>query len=285
MPDIVELAPAKINLALHVTGQRSDGYHLIESIVVFAQAGDRLTFRKAPADGFSVEGPFAGALSEENDNLVLRARDALREAVSTTPPVSILLEKNLPVSAGIGGGSADAAACLRGLRRLWSLPLSDEDLAAIAIGLGADVPMCLWSQPLVAKGIGDIIEPVAALPAMPMVLVNPSLPVSTPDVFRQLMQKNNKGIALPPAETAEDWIAALQALRNDLQAPAEVLLPAISDCRSALAGSGTSLVRMSGSGATCFGLFADGQKAAAATETIRTDHPSWYACATVTLPG
>ncbi len=285
MPDIVEFAPAKINLALHVIGQRADGYHLIDSIVAFAQAGDRLIVSAASTDTFSIEGPFAGALAAESDNLVLRARDAMRATVSTTDPVSILLEKNLPVAAGIGGGSADAAACLRALRRLWSLPLSDRELSAIAIGLGADVPMCLRSRPLVAMGIGDIIEPVSAMPAMPAVLVNPNLALSTPEVFRHLAHKNNTGIPRPAADTADGWITALQTLRNDLQAPAEALQPAISDCCSILSDSGALLARMSGSGATCFGLYADGQKAAEAAESIRMAHPAWYVCATATLPG
>ena len=285
MADIVEFAPAKINLALHVTGQRADGYHLIESIVVFAQAGDRLSVSAAQTDSFGVDGPFADALSGENDNLVLRAREAMRAVVAGAGPTDIRLEKHLPVAAGIGGGSADAAACLRALRRLWSAPLSDAELHAIAARLGADVPMCLQSRPLVATGIGDVVEPVSTLPPMPIVLVNPNVAVSTPEIFKRLTDKNNPGIALTADNAAEGWVAALQTLRNDLQPPAEALFPDITDCRSALTDSGAAIARMSGSGATCFGLFADGQKAAAAAAAIRNAHPAWYVCATVTLAG
>ena len=284
MPDSVEFAPAKINLALHVTGQRPDGYHLIESIVAFVQTGDRLTARDASSDTFTLDGPFADALSRESDNLVLRARDTLRAKTVTTTPVSIHLEKNLPVAAGIGGGSADAAACLRALQRLWSLPDSPADLSGIAIGLGADVAMCLRPHPLFATGIGDVIETVSAMPTMPMVLINPKVPVLTPEVFQSLDNKNNPGITPPTADTAEQWIAALQGLRNDLQAPAEEMLPVIADCSSALTDNGALLARMSGSGATCFGLYADVQRAAAAAEAIRAVHAAWYVTATATLP-
>ena len=286
MPDIIEeFAPAKINLALHVTGQRSDGYHLIETIVVFADVGDRLTVRDAQSDAFTICGPFAPALSGDSSNLVLDARDALRADARSSRPVSIQLEKNLPVASGIGGGSADAAACLRGLRRLWSLRHSDAELADIGVALGADVPMCLASKPLFAAGIGDEIEPVSALPTMPMVLVNPNLAVSTPEVFKRLMRKTNPGVTLPAGGSFDDWVAALTSMRNDLEPPAETVLPAVAECRSALSDNGALIARMSGSGATCFGIYDDGQKAADAADAIRSTHPTWYVCATSTQPG
>lgn len=286
MLDVVEeFAPAKINLALHVTGLRSDGYHLLETIVAFADVGDRLTVQDAQSDAFTICGPFAPALSGDSGNLVLDARDAMRSDAKSSRPVSIQLEKNLPVSSGIGGGSADAAACLRALRRLWSLPHSDAELADMGVALGADVPMCLTSKPLFASGIGDEIEPVSEMPTMPLVMVNPNLAVSTPEVFKRLTHKTNPGITLPAGGSGDDWIAALKSMRNDLEAAAEAVLPAVSECRSALSDSGALIARMSGSGATCFGIYGDGQKAADAADTIRSTHPTWYVCATSTLPG
>ncbi len=286
MPDIVEeFAPAKINLALHVTGQRSDGYHLIETIVAFADVGDRLTVQDAQSDAFSICGPFASSLSDDSGNLVLDALDALRTDARSSRSVSIQLEKNLPVASGIGGGSADAAACLRALRRLWSLSHSDAELADIGVALGADVPMCLASKPLFASGIGEEIKPVSALPTMPLVLVNPNLAVSTPEVFKRLTHKTNPGITLPAGDSGEDWITTLTSMRNDLEPPAETVLPAVAECRSALSDSGALIARMSGSGATCFGLFDNGQKAAEVADAIRSAHPTWYVCATSTLSG
>lgn len=285
--DIVETARAKINLALHVTGQRDDGYHLIESLVTFAETSDRLTFGPDEDWRFTLSGPFSGDLSP--DNLVLRARDSLREAASSsgyaTPPVSIHLEKNLPVAAGLGGGSADAAACLRGLSRLWKLSGSSPDLNGIALGLGADVPMCLISRPLVACGIGDKIKRLETLPSLAMVLVNPRVAISTPDVFGMLRHKNNSPMAVPQTRTTTALVRELHALRNDLQAPAETTAPAITDVVEAILNSGALLARMSGSGATCFGLYPDMGKAAMAADSLRAAHPAWYVCASTTNAG
>lgn len=285
--DIVETARAKINLALHVTGQRPDGYHLIESLVTFAETGDRLTFHDADDWRFTLSGPFASDLSREN--LVLLARDSLREAAlrlgHATPPVAIHLEKNLPVASGLGGGSADAAACLRGLSRIWNLPGTTQDLADIAISLGADVPMCLSSRPLVAAGIGDRIVPLETLPPLAIVLVNPGTAIATPVVFGGLPNKNNPAMTVPKARTTGELVMELQVLRNDLQAPAQSIAPIIADVIDAISGSGALLARMSGSGATCFGLYSDDQKANQAAETLRTAHPSWYVCASTTGPG
>lgn len=285
--DIVETARAKINLALHVTGQRPDGYHLIESLVTFAESGDRLIFHDADDWRFTLSGPFASDLSREN--LVLLARDCLRETASrlghATPPVAIHLEKILPVASGLGGGSADAAACLRGLSRIWNLPGTTQDLADIAISLGADVPMCLSSRPLVASGIGDRIVPLETLPSLAVVLVNPGTAIATPDVFVRLPNKNNPSMTVPKARTTDELVMELQVLRNDLQAPAQSIAPIIADVMDAISGSGALLTRMSGSGATCFGLYSDAQKANQAAETLRTAHPSWYVCASITGPG
>ncbi len=287
MAEIVETARAKINLALHVTGQRDDGYHLIESLAVFADTGDRLTFRPASEACFTLSGPFAGNLSA--DNLALRARDALQQAARSsghaTPPVAIHLEKNLPVAAGLGGGSADAAACLRGLSRLWDLPRPLPDLDGIALKLGADVPMCMVSRPLVASGIGEKITRLNAFPPLALVLVNPGIAVSTPEVFGRLANKQNPSMRAPRVGTAAALAEALGSLRNDLQAPAESIAPLIADVRKAISATGALLTRMSGSGASCFGLYPDMEKAKEAADSLRATHSTWYVCATMTGPG
>lgn len=291
---VVETAPAKVNLALHVTGRRDDGYHLLDSIVTFAEAGDRLTFTAASEDGLSLSGRFGAALGADpkgtGDNLVTKARDLLREALRAhgveTPPVEISLEKNLPIASGIGGGSADAAATLRGLLRLWNADLPASDLATIALRLGADVPMCLKSRPLRAAGIGEAITPLPEMPSFAMVLANPLKAVSTPEVFRRLDRRDNPPISpSPQAAEHEIWIAWLSTLRNDLEAPACALLPEIGEVCDMLAESGAALVRMSGSGATCFGLYGDYAAAEAAVSHLSQQRPHWYFAATRTFAG
>jgi 4-diphosphocytidyl-2-C-methyl-D-erythritol kinase len=289
MADIVETAWAKINLALHVTGQRTDGYHLLESLVTFAEVGDRLSFQHSIDDRFTISGPFAGDLTPTFDNMVLRARDALRDAAIASgfeaPPVAIHLEKHLPVASGIGGGSADAAACMRGLLRCWNVPAAELDLDAIAAGLGADVSMCLVSRPLFAAGIGEKTKRIEAMPAMEIVLVNPRVAISTPEVFGRLQNKNNPAMAIPRAGVTEDLAMALGELRNDLEAPATALAPIIAKATDALSHTDALLVRMSGSGATIFGLFGNVQRAESAAKSIRAAYPAWYVCASTTLPG
>jgi 4-diphosphocytidyl-2-C-methyl-D-erythritol kinase len=283
---LVELAPAKINLALHVTGQRADGYHLLESIVTFAGEGDRLCFAKAESDTFGLSGRFAGELrlgtSGEQTNLVLKARDALRAALEdrgmAAPPVAIHLEKNLPVASGIGGGSADAAAALRGLLRLWDARLEDDELFRLALTLGADVPMCLTSRPLLARGIGDELSFLDSMPSLSMVLGNPIVGVSTPDIFRRLSTKHNPGIPV----LSRAWEKDLAAWRNDLEPVARALAPEIAELSAMIADQGAWLTRMSGSGATCFGLFETPATAARAAENLRDRRPDWYFAATET---
>lgn len=278
MAQIIETARAKINLALHVTGRRDDGYHLIESLVTFADLADHLTFDPDGDWRFTQSGPFATDLAE--DDLVLRASDKLRAAASSrgyaTPPVAIHLEKNIPVAAGLGGGSADAAACLRGLWRLWNLPDQSLPLEHIALELGADVPMCLISRPLVASGIGEKITRLNALPSLAAVLVNPRVAISTPAVFGKLQNRDNPSMAVPRAVAADALAKELRHLRNDLQAPAESIAPVIADVIHAIARTGAQLARMSGSGATCFGLYPDAATAGKAAESLRTAHPTWY---------
>ena len=289
MTPIEEQAHAKINLALHVTGQRDDGYHLLDTLVAFTREGDRLTFAPSAENRFTLSGRFGPMLEADADggnNLVLRARDGLAallaESGRLTPPVHIHLEKNLPLSSGIGGGSADAAATLRGLQRLWNFSPDPGALARLALSLGADVPMCLESRSLIARGIGEEIMPVT-LPAFPILLVNPLLPVSTPAVFRLLTNKDNA--PLPPAITRAGRAdaRAIAALRNDLQPPAERLEPVIAALIAEIAATGADVARMSGSGATCFGLFPDGESLSMARETLSARHPDWYVAATSTL--
>lgn len=271
LPSPPEFAPAKINLTLHVTGQRSDGYHLLDSLVVFADVGDYISLRAADVLGLAITGPQAAQLPVTDDNLVLRAARALNG-----PAVAITLEKHLPIASGIGGGSADAAATLRALSRLWAQPLPDT---ALALKLGADVPVCLLSQPLRMRGVGEDLTPLpAALPQTHLVLVNPGVGIATPAVFKALPSKTNPGMAnMPIFATAADLAAWLATQRNDLEAPAQSLAPVIGTVKAALAAqAGCLLARMSGSGATCFGLFATAAEATAAQTQIATAHPDWW---------
>ncbi len=284
--EVVEAAPAKINLALHVTGQRADGYHLLDSIVTFAEdACDRLTFTLAEQDGFSLSGRFGALLSSDasgqDGNLVLKARDTLRSALQeqgqSAPPVAIMLQKNLPIASGIGGGSADAAATLRGLMRVWNATLPAEALSTIALRLGADVPMCLAGRPLRARGIGEDIETLPAMPALSMVLANPLKGVSTPEIFRRLTQKDNPPVGTPPdGSDIGEWLAFLKTGRNDLEPPARAILPDIDFISQMLVESGALFVRMSGSGATCFGLYGDHAAAETAAAKLSRERPDWY---------
>ncbi|RUM26115.1 4-(cytidine 5'-diphospho)-2-C-methyl-D-erythritol kinase [Rhizobium vallis] len=285
---VIEEARAKINLALHVTGQRPDGYHLLDMLVTFTGHGDRLSFAPSQTDVFTLSGRFAGTLTgDSGTNLVLKARDLLREAIGAPAfPVHIHLEKNLPIASGIGGGSADAAAALRGLMRLWGTTLPEEALAALALKLGADVPMCIESRPLIARGIGEKIELVPDLPAFAMVLANPLKGVSTPDVFRRLATKDNPALSLAPGLLgAADWLTAIGAARNDLEPPARELVPEITAISAMLQASGALLTRMSGSGATCFGIFATMTTAKDAAAALHGERPDWYFHATETISG
>jgi 4-diphosphocytidyl-2-C-methyl-D-erythritol kinase len=281
---VLEPAPAKINLALAVTGQREDGYHLLDSLVTFTAFGDRIGLSPAEDDRFSLSGRFGETLAADGDNLVIRARDRLREALARTgqaaPPVHIHLEKNLPVASGIGGGSADAAATLRGLLTLWQAALSRNAIDAIAISLGADVPMCLAGRPLIARGIGEDITPVA-LPALAMVLANPLAGVSTPAVFKALASRHNPPLVLE--QQTADWLTAISQLRNDLEPPARQLCPQITRISEALEATEARVVRMSGSGATCFALYNSQAAAERAASALSQKHPHWFFTATRTL--
>jgi 4-diphosphocytidyl-2-C-methyl-D-erythritol kinase len=277
------LAPAKINLALHVTGRRADGYHLLESLVVFTRFGDRVEIEPADSDRFSVAGRYATSVPIDDSNLVVKAREALRRAagLQSTPPVAIRLEKNLPVASGVGGGSSDAAAVLRGLVRTWGLDIGEAELARIGLTLGADVPMCLAAKPLVARGVGDELSLLPDFPALALVLVNPGVAVSTPDVFNALEKRDNDG--LPPLPRDFDFHSVrnwLEITRNDLEAPAQAIQPPIGRALSLLNRAGSGFSRMSGSGATCFGLFETGNVAKRAAAEIRSREPDWFVAAT-----
>jgi len=282
---LAEAAPAKINLALHVTGRRGDGYHLIESLAVFTRFGDRLQVSAAEEDGLAVSGRYAAGVPVDGRNLIAMARDALRKAAGSRNafPVAIALEKNLPVASGIGGGSSDAAAALRLLARIWGLDIDAAELAEIALSLGADVPMCLAAQPLMARGIGENVEPLPAVPSLGLVLVNPGVPVSTPQVFSALRRRDNEPLPALPARidfhSLRNW---LEATRNDLEAPAREIQPAVADALRALKRADAGFARMSGSGATCFGLYETGNVAKRAAAAIRARHPDWFVAATRT---
>ena len=262
------LAPAKINLTLHVTGQRADGYHLLDSLVVFADVGDRLVLRRAERPALAVTGPMAAGVPEGADNLVLRAAAAMGVALE------IGLEKHLPAAAGIGGGSSDAAAVLRGAVALvpgLALP-ADRGLS-----LGADVPVCLLARAARMRGIGEDVVPVAGLPALHGVLVNPGVAVSTGVIFRSLPRKDNAPMPddLPHWRDAADLADWLAGQRNDMQDAAIAAAPVVGAVITALAGTeGCLLARMSGSGATCFGLYAEADAAARAADALA--RPGWW---------
>lgn len=263
-------APAKINLALHVTGRRADGYHLLDSLVVFTRFGDELEIAPAAADSFEVAGPFARGVPIDAGNLVIKARDAVRAAHGAREPLALRLTKNLPPASGIGGGSSDAAACLAGMS-------GDDGLAEIGLKLGADVPMCLAAEPLRARGIGERIALLPDFPALSLVLANPGVEVPTSEIFRRLPSPDNAPLPDAPEGDVIGW---LRATRNDLQAPAIAYAPQIGDCLDMLERSGAAFARMSGSGATCFGVFADEGAAARAAERMRAEKGSWFVVAT-----
>lgn len=268
MTTVRVFAPAKVNLTLHVTGQRPDGYHLLDSLVAFAPFGDVLTLRSAADWSLRVDGPEGGGVPAGDSNLAMLA------AKLGVGPCEIALSKHLPAASGIGGGSSDAAAAVRGRVALGAaIPGTDA-----LLGLGADVPMCLVPSPCRARGIGEDLTPVD-LPDLPAVLVNPRRAVATPEVFRALASRSNPAMdaALPAFRDRAHVIDWLAGQRNDLEAPAMAVQPIIEDVLRALRdNTGCALARMSGSGATCFGLFASEAAAAAAAAALVAEHPEWW---------
>ncbi len=279
-------APAKLNLYLHVLGRRDDGYHLLDSLMTFVHVGDSICAEPAHDLSLTVEGPFAEGLDKGEDNLVLRAARGLADACGVTAGARIRLVKNLPLASGLGGGSSDAAATLRALCHLWRLSPAPEDMVVLALGLGADVPFCLAREAGFVGGIGESLEPAAVpppgAPAVWAVLINPSAALSTPEVFaaREGPFSQPGRFKDMPGDAAE-LAALLKERNNDLTQAAVFLVPEVGDVLGTLEVSGGCLLaRMSGSGATCFGLFggeADARQAAAA---ISKATPRWWVVAT-----
>lgn len=278
--EAAEAAPAKVNLWLHVTGRRADGYHLIDSLAVFPALGDRLTARPAATLSLDLAGPFAPALADEPDNLVLRAARALAAAHGLRDGAALILEKHLPPASGIGGGSSDAAAALRLLARLWGVTVPED----LALGLGADLPACLAAPaPRLMTGIGERLAPPPALPGFWVVLANPGAEVPTGRIFAALARHENP--PAPPLPRLTDFaelVAWLRPLRNDLEAAARALCPAVAETLDALAAA--PLTRVSGSGATCFALHADEAAARAQAAEIRRARPGWWVAAGPVAP-
>ena len=277
-PALAEVARAKVNLFLHVLGRQPEGFHTLRMMVVFPKIGDLITAEPASGLGLSVDGPFGDGLSTGEDNLTLAAAAALAVKLGAAPGAALHLQKNLPIAAGIGGGSADAGAALRLLSRIW--PGSDRvDLHNIAFALGADAPMCLAQTPAIVGGIGERLSPAPAFPGFWVVLVNPMTPLSTAEVFAGLERRENPAGAQPPAQFSDlahltSW---LTTQRNDMESAARKLRPEIGKALSALAWDRTCLFhRMSGSGATCFGIFATEAEALNASAQILQAEPGWW---------
>lgn len=274
-----ECARAKVNLALHVTGRREDGYHLLDSLVVFPEIGDELELVPARTFELRICGPQAGSLPDTpNDNLVARAVHGFADLAGSPVNLRITLDKHLPVASGIGGGSADAAAAIRLMEHHTGIILPDSQRNALALSLGADVPVCLGQQPSRMRGIGEIVEPLGGLPECGIVLVNPGEAVSTPEVFRQMVRRDNPPLPDVPAEfaTLDGFLVYLESTRNDMQAAAAKVCPVITRVIGALEAETTvRLARMSGSGATCFGLCMPGDEKAIA-EALRAANPKWW---------
>ena len=273
---ITEPARAKINLFLHVGARRDDGFHPVQSLAVFTDMGDVLRVEEAIELSLKVDGPFAAGLAGEGDNLVLRAARAL-----DMRGARLTLTKNLPVASGIGGGSADAAAALRGLSRLWNV--AGKDLHEIAAGLGSDIPVCMDSVAAFMEGRGEILRPALAMPRVPLLLVNPGVPVPTKDVFAALENRSGVEMKLPAGhfQDTADLLRFLDSTRNDLEAPAIKLQPVVGEVLGMLATlPGALLARMSGSGATCFGIFANDDCCQRAADALRQARPDWWVAPT-----
>jgi 4-diphosphocytidyl-2-C-methyl-D-erythritol kinase len=276
---IAVLAPAKVNLYLHVLGRRPDGYHLLDSLVVFAACGDRIEVAAADALRLTVDGLFANDIPTGEDNLVLRATRALADEFGRPATAAIRLTKSLPVAAGIGGGSSDAAATLRALLRLWRIDIDGGRLRRLALALGADVPMCLDARPSFVGGIGERIEPAPDLPSCALVLINPRIALPTAQVFARRAGPFSQAARFNGAWPADarELAALLTRRRNDLAAAVMAIAPEVARVLDALAATpGVMLARMSGSGATCFGLCETQASAAAAARALAARYPQWW---------
>ena len=285
-PVLSETARAKVNLTLRVLGRRVDGYHDLESVVAFADCSDRLTLTPGSGLALATGGPRGQECGETADNLVLKAARLFGERVADLTAGQFLLDKHLPVAAGIGGGSADAAAALRLLAKANGVELGDPRLLEAARLTGADVPVCVRSEACVMTGVGESLQPLS-LPVMPAVMVNPRVPVATKDVFAALGLRNGElhvgvsdmieAIVWPDAGApVSDWLRMLADGTNDLEAPAIRIQPVIGEVLAALRATGAKLSRMSGSGATCFAIFASDADAQKAAQAISHEHPQWW---------
>jgi 4-diphosphocytidyl-2-C-methyl-D-erythritol kinase len=285
---LFERAFAKINLTLRVLGRRADGYHELESLVAFADVADTLTLEPGPADDLDISGPFAGKSGPVDDNLVLKSLAELRRRVPGLKGGRFHLEKNLPVAAGIGGGSADAAAALRLLAAVNGIALNDSRLMAAAQAVGADVPVCIDLRPRIMRGIGEVLSAPLDLPRMPAMLVNPGVAVGTREIFGAFKGGyTGPGLAGVPTKT-DALIELLKQQDNDLTGAATACAPVVGEVLAALRSApGSALARMSGSGATCFALFGSREQAEAAAECLAGERKNWWVqpCAIGTVSG
>jgi len=276
------IAPAKINLFLHIVGKRENGYHELDSLAVFTTFGDTLEFIPSDTLRFEIQGPFAHEMGSHSGNIVLKAAESLRAATKCRAGVRIVLHKHIPVGAGLGGGSSDAAATLKALNDLWGLQLSDSKLAEIGMTLGSDVPVCLKQGAAYIRGIGDEILPVTLKGNIWIILVNPLKPLLTADVFKAYKAPFSKSLKpIHHFNDTETLLKHIAELRNDLQPVAVSLMPEIDLILQAIAGTeGCRLARMSGSGATCFGIYASQALALAAQHAITQSYPRWWTTVT-----
>lgn len=275
-------APAKLNLSLHVTGKRADGYHLLESLVVFTQFGDVLRVTPAETLSLTITGEFAADIGPNTGNLVLKAAHALRIAANVTSGAALVLEKNIPVGAGLGGGSADAAATLILLMKHWGVIVPAATLQALALRLGADVPMCLLSHPLIARGIGEDITPLPLkLPPLPLVLVYPRVPIATAELFAHHTLETPPATPRLDTTTAETLLESLAGTRNQLQRTAVILTPEVAEVLLVLnTALQARFVRMTGSGSACFAITDDKAAAERLAREIHSQYPHWWVRAT-----
>ncbi|HYD17679.1 MAG TPA: 4-(cytidine 5'-diphospho)-2-C-methyl-D-erythritol kinase [Patescibacteria group bacterium] len=271
-------APAKLNLFLHITGKRADGFHLLQSVMVFVDVGDRLEFAPHDTLFLDVDGPFAADMPPANDNLIYRAAQLLAQEYRTHMRGAVRLTKNLPVASGIAGGSSDSAAGLRGFARLWGLPDEHDRLMRLAQNLGADVPACFIGKPVWAEGIGEKMMRLPEMPQMHFVLANPMVPTPTPEVFKRYRERFSPPIQFSGRrKTMHEWIADLKIYRNDLTEAAMQVTPAIRDVLQALEHTpNCRLARLSGSGATCFGMYDSAEAAMAAVNKLKQLQPGWW---------
>ncbi len=279
-------AHAKITLFLHVTGKRESGYHELDALVAFTQAGDTVSVQSADALTLEVEGPYAEQCGAMDQNLVLRAAKLLQVQTARTQGAKITLTKKLPVAAGLGGGSSDAATALKLLCRLWSLPLSPAELAEMALPLGSDLPVCIHAAPARMTGIGEKVTPIASMQPMPVLLVNPNIPLSTPDVYAAYHYSPSPYVS--PQINTDDPMALLIGLErthNHLQSAAISLVPEIAPMLLEIQQQlGCRLARLCGSGPTCYALFESSLEMAHAAISLRNAHPNWWVCETKLLP-